>query len=58
MGIDEFPPPVLPLDDDPFVSLSVADIAAMEAALDDDEDGSDSEYEELYCDVPTILYVM
>jgi hypothetical protein len=49
MGInefDEFPLPVPPLDDDPFASLSVADIAAMEAAPDDDEDGSNSEYED------------
>jgi hypothetical protein len=46
MGIDEFPLPVPPLDDDPFASLSVADITAMEATPDDNADGSDSEYEE------------
>jgi hypothetical protein len=49
MGIDEFdefPLPVPPLDDDPFTSLSVADIMAMEASPDDDTDGSGSEYEE------------
>jgi hypothetical protein len=32
MGIDEFPLLVTPLDDDPFATLSAADIAAMEAA--------------------------
>jgi hypothetical protein len=32
MGIDEFSLPVPPLDDDPFATLSAADIAAMEAA--------------------------
>jgi hypothetical protein len=37
---------VPPLDDDPFTSLSAADLATMEAAPDDDEEASDSEYEE------------
>jgi hypothetical protein len=49
MGIDEFdefPLSVPLLDDDPFASLSVVDITAMEATPDDDMDGSDSEYEE------------
>jgi hypothetical protein len=48
MGIDvfdEFPLPVPPLDDDPFYSLSAVDIAAIEAAPDDDE-ASGSEYED------------
>jgi hypothetical protein len=36
---------VLPLDDDPFATLSAVDIAAMEVALDTDE-ASDSEYED------------
>jgi hypothetical protein len=52
MGIDEFDKfslPVPPLDDDPFASLSAADIAAMEAAIDDDDDitdRSEREYED------------
>jgi hypothetical protein len=50
MGInkfDDFPLSVPPLNDDPFASLSVDDIAAMEANPDDDDtDGSGSEYEE------------
>jgi hypothetical protein len=50
MGInkfDDFPLSVPPLDDDPFASLSINDIAAMEANPDDDDaDGSGSEYEE------------
>jgi hypothetical protein len=46
MGIDEFPVPVPPLDDDPFSTLSAADIAAMEAAPKDDEEGSGNEYED------------
>jgi hypothetical protein len=37
---------VPPLDDDPFASLSAADIATMEVVPDDDADGSNSEYEE------------
>jgi hypothetical protein len=38
---------VPPLDDDPFASLSAADIATMEAATHDyNEDGSGSKYEE------------
>jgi hypothetical protein len=44
-GIDEFDNfalPMPPLDDDPFDSLSIADIVAMEATLDDDENGSRS----------------
>jgi hypothetical protein len=37
---------VPPLDDDPFASLSTADLAAMEATPNnDDEEASDSEYE-------------
>jgi hypothetical protein len=43
---DEFPLPVPPLDDDLFTSLSVVDLAAMEAAPDGDEEASGSEYEE------------
>jgi hypothetical protein len=47
MGIDEFPLPVPPLDDDPFASLSAADLIAMEANDDDDtEGGSSSKYED------------
>jgi hypothetical protein len=49
MGIDEFdefPLPVPPLNDDPFASLSAADITAMEATPDDDAEGSGIEYEE------------
>jgi hypothetical protein len=46
MGIEEFSSPVPPLDDDPFASLSVGDIVAIEAADDNTEDGSGSEYEE------------
>jgi hypothetical protein len=46
MGIDEFPLSMPQLDDDPFASLSTADIMAMEATLDDDMDGSDNDYEE------------
>jgi hypothetical protein len=48
LGIDEFdkfPLPVPPLDDDPFTSLSVVDLTAMEAN-DDAEGGSGSEYDE------------
>jgi hypothetical protein len=45
MGIDEFSLPVPPLDDDPFATLSAADIAAMEAAPDADE-ASGIEYED------------
>jgi hypothetical protein len=45
MGIDEFPSPVPPLDDDPFASLSSADIVTMKA-IDDDASGSKSQYEE------------
>jgi hypothetical protein len=37
---------VPPLDNDLFASLSCADIAAMEAAPDDNKDGSGDEYEE------------
>jgi hypothetical protein len=47
MGIDEFdefPSPVPPLDDNPFESLSTADITAMEASPDDDAEGPRSEY--------------
>jgi hypothetical protein len=43
---DEFSLLVPPLDDDLFASLSVTDIAAMEATPDHDEDGSGREYEE------------
>jgi hypothetical protein len=43
---DEFPLPVPPLDDDPFASLSVVDLAAMEASPDGDEETSGNEYEE------------
>jgi hypothetical protein len=46
LGINEFSLPVPPLDDDPFASLSAADIAAMEATVDDTEGGSGSEYDE------------
>jgi hypothetical protein len=49
LGIDEFdelPLPVPPLDDDPFSSLSAADIAAVEASPVGDEEASGSEYEE------------
>jgi hypothetical protein len=46
LGINEFSLPVPPLDDDLFTSLSAADIAAMEAAVDDTEGGSGSEYDE------------
>jgi hypothetical protein len=49
LGIDEFdkfPLPVPPLDDDPFASLSAADLVALEASLVGDEEASDSEYEE------------
>jgi hypothetical protein len=49
MGIDEFdkfPLPVPPLDDDPFSSLSAANIATMKAVPNDDADGSGSEYAE------------
>jgi hypothetical protein len=45
MGIDEFSLPVPPLDDDPFATLSAADIAAMEATPDADE-ASGIEYED------------
>jgi hypothetical protein len=45
MGIDEFPSPVPPLDDDPFASLSSADIMTTKA-IDDDASGSKSQYEE------------
>jgi hypothetical protein len=48
LGIDEFDElslPVPPLDDDPFASLSAADIAGMEAAIDDIEGGFGSEYD-------------
>jgi hypothetical protein len=45
MGIDELSLPVPPLDDDPFATLSAADIAAMEAAPDTDE-ASGIEYED------------
>jgi hypothetical protein len=44
--IDEFPLPMHSLDDDPFTSLSAADLAAMEACPVGDEEASDSEYEE------------
>jgi hypothetical protein len=43
---DEFPLPVPPLDDDPFASLSIVDLAAIEANNDDAEGGSGSEYKE------------
>jgi hypothetical protein len=43
---DEFSHPMPPLDDDPFASLSAADLTTMEANDDDAEDGSNSEYEE------------
>jgi hypothetical protein len=49
MGInyfDEFPLPMPLHDDDSFASLSAADIAAMEAAPDDDTDVSSNEYED------------
>jgi hypothetical protein len=46
MDIDEFPLPVPPLDDDPFATLSTADIAATKAATNVDEHGSGSEYED------------
>jgi hypothetical protein len=49
MGIDyfdEFPLPMPLHDDDSFASLSAADIAAMEAAPDDDTDVSGNEYED------------
>jgi hypothetical protein len=50
LGIDEFPLPVPSLDDDPFtslsLSLSVANLAAMEVAPDGDDKESDSLYEE------------
>jgi hypothetical protein len=46
LGIGEFSPPVLTIDDDPFASLFTADIAAMEAAIDDTEGGFGSEYDE------------
>jgi hypothetical protein len=42
---DEFPLLVPPLDDDPFASLSTANITAMEAALND-ADRPRSKYEE------------
>jgi hypothetical protein len=38
-------PTLIPLDDDPLASLSVADLAAMEA-VDNTEGGSSSKYEE------------
>jgi hypothetical protein len=41
----EFPLPVPPLDEDPFASLSSADLATMEAAPAKDND-DDSEYED------------
>jgi hypothetical protein len=41
-----FPLPVPPLVDDPFASVSTADLVAMEADDDDTEGGSGSEYEE------------
>jgi hypothetical protein len=37
MGIDEFPLPVTPLDDDPFATLSAADITVIEATPNTDE---------------------
>jgi hypothetical protein len=46
MGINEFSLLVPPLDDDSFASLSIADIAAMEAAPAAAADGFGSEYEE------------
>jgi hypothetical protein len=42
---DEFPLPVPPFDNDPFATLSAANIAAMEAAPDANE-ASSSEYED------------
>jgi hypothetical protein len=42
---NEFSLPVPPLDDDPFASLSATDIIATEAAINDTEDGFDSEYD-------------
>jgi hypothetical protein len=42
---NEFSLPVPPLDDDPFASLSAADIIATEAAINDTEDGFGSEYD-------------
>jgi hypothetical protein len=48
MGIDEFdefPLPMPPLDDDPFTSISATDLTAMEAAADDAEGGSSTEYD-------------
>jgi hypothetical protein len=41
----EFPLPIPPLDEDPFASLSSADLAPMEAAPAKDND-DDSEYED------------
>jgi hypothetical protein len=46
LGIDKCPLLVPPLDDDPFTSLSAADLAAMEAADDDAEGGFGREYDE------------
>jgi hypothetical protein len=43
---DKFPSHVPLLDDEPFASLSVVDIVAMEATDNDNADGSRSEYEE------------
>jgi hypothetical protein len=44
---DEFSLPVPPLDDDPFTSLSAADLAAMEATPNNNEEEEyGSEYEE------------
>jgi hypothetical protein len=42
---DKFPLPVPPLYEDPFASLSATDLAAMEAALAND-DNEGSEYED------------
>jgi hypothetical protein len=46
IGINKFPLPMPPLDDDPFATLSTIDITAMEAAPNVEEDGSGSEYED------------
>jgi hypothetical protein len=64
---DEFPLLVSPLDDDPFASLSTADLAAMEAAPDGDEEASGSEYQEdeddvsrqhLWCDCKNLIILL
>jgi hypothetical protein len=64
---DEFPLLVPPLDDDPFASLSTADLAAMEAAPDGDEEASGSEYQEdeddvsrqhLWCDCKNLIILL